>query len=202
MWHSSPRHQQHSLPVGSPLCPRPPSPLAAPTLHPPGDSAHNFHPCEWQPAVLAPLWGQFEQPRGPNLAPRHVAPHPDSDVLTLQELWDFDGLEDVLPPYMTSLTGTVIGQGRGLAVAWRRTLCIPGFKAVPAWDTREDLAVVLNTRQYGHLRVISTHMPLKLPDRPRVHPRTLIDSLEIPPPRYTQHQLNAIEASLQSLCSV
>ena len=167
MWHSSPRHQRHSLPWGHPCAPDLPAPsqplpyilqvTQRTTFTPVSGNLQSVRHFE---ANLGGLAGQTSLLR----MWLHIL---TPDVVTLQELWDFDGLEEVLPPYMTLLTGTVVGQGRGLAVAWRRTLCIPGFKAVPARDTREDLAVVLDTRQYGRLLVISTHMPPNLPDLSR-----------------------------------
>ena len=89
------------------------------------------------------------------------------DVVTFQEVWNFALLDEVLPSSMVVLCGSVSGQGRGLAIAWRRTLCLSGFDPAAARDTREDLAVALPTRQYGLVLAISAHLPPKLPDRAR-----------------------------------
>ena len=83
------------------------------------------------------------------------------DVVTFQEVCNFALLDEVLPSSMVVLCGSVSGQGRGLAIAWRRTLCLSGFDPAAARDTREDLAVALPTCQYGLVLAISAHLPPK-----------------------------------------
>ena len=89
----------------------------------------------------------------------------DPDIVLFQELWNVSLLQDVLPPSYTMLPGSVEGQGRGLAIAWRHSLCAPGCRPEALRDARTDLVTLLQTRVYGPVLAGTVHFPPKQPAR-------------------------------------